>query len=190
MLRFLSKIYRKNTSPLFLPWKTKKGFSLLEILIAVGLLAILTGIGVVTYRSVIVDLTLKKFREISEFFPNALNSCIVSSGWEIDHPQHSIPLKPCNNLKKIDYQCPPDTTCIPDPSTDPPTDFPDPLPNGHICLDMRREIKNKKYQIYIIVNKEDRSSYEIRCPEVTSNYVNLPDADCQVNPDPNDDCKW
>ena len=157
----------------------------MEILVAVGLLAILTGIASVTYRSVIKGITLKKFREISEFFPNALNSCIVSSGWEIDHPVAGR-IKPCNKLKKIDYQCPPDTTCIPDFDTD----FPDPLPNGHICLDMRREIKNKKYQLFVIVNKDDRSSYEVRCSEITTNYVTLPVADCQVNTDPTDDCEW
>ena len=55
---------------------------------------------------------------------------------------------------------------------------------------MRKEIKNKKYQLFIIVNKDDRSSYEVRCPEVTTNYITLPDADCQVNPDPTDDCEW
>ena len=78
----------------------------MEILVAVGLLAILTGIATVTYRSVIKDITLKKFREISEFFPNALNSCIVSSGWEINHPAAGQ-IFPCNKLKKLDYQMSP-----------------------------------------------------------------------------------
>ena len=61
----------------------------------------------------------------------------------------------------------------------------------YVCLDVRTEINKKKYQLHIIVNRNDINDYEIRCEKEVNSYTNLRSASsCQTNTITADDCDW
>ena len=162
----------------------KTGYSLLEVLVVISLFIILSSIGVVNYGKYQKRTTLKMMRDVSETFPHVVKTCITASGWKIIRPNGTT-VYPCNDLDEIGYSCPESSTCNFWPNSSPPptTDY--------VCLDVRRVIKGKKYQVHVIANKKDSSDYEVRCGKEIATYTNLRSTTaCQTNAITTDDCDW
>ena len=151
------------------PVNTQNGLTILEMLIVIGLFAILTSISVVAYRTVTKNVAIKTFKQVSELFPIALSTCIASSGWKITTPTKTV-VFPCTDLtsppnsakafSKLGYSCPADTS--PDDNT---CNFWSNTTDGYVCLNAQKKIKGKTYEIHVIVNRNNRNDYTIFCSD-------------------------
>ncbi len=163
--------------------KKNKGFSLIEILVTLSLIAILSSIAVVNYTGYTKLVELRSLVTAGEVFVAKLNNCISTSGWSVKKVD-GTPLAACykdttndadfirETLEIIGFTCPPDVTCkvVLDNATKKDA--------SHICLDMRKTIRGKNYQLLITVEKDNRNHYRFACkPKVTS-YTDLTDTTC------------
>ena len=192
MLGRMFKI-RGRFSPFISSQETRKGFSLIEMLIVISLLSILFGIAFVSYSAYIKNATLSNMRKIAEAFPNVVNTCVTSSGWEVTRPDGTL-VHPCNTLERLDFVCPiakkdcpnsgwPTTCCNlwVDPSHT----------HSYICLDVRSELKGKKHQLHVVVHRGDTNNYKVSCAEISGTYTDLnTTADCDPGNTALTDCDW
>ena len=171
-----TQITGKKYSLFFILRGRSKGYTLMEILIVIGLISILAGISVVSYRSTINTVTLRQFRDQASLFLTSFESCMASSSWEVDHPSAGMTY-PCSTKDKMGYVCPPDASkCndIKDSANDSTVD--------HICLDLGQKIKGKNYQVYIIVNIENTAKNKLVCKEFgTGAHADLLPANCKLD---------
>ena len=146
--------------------KNNIGYTLLEILVAISLLAILVSISFVSYRSVTKNIALKNLKQVSELFPTTFNNCITSSGWEIVRPDKSV-IFPCSDsdsstaLKKIDYTCPEGSTCV----------FHSNNTDEYVCLNVQKKVRGNNYEIQVIVNRNNKNDYKILCSGKTASVA-------------------
>ena len=107
----------------------------------IGILAILISISFVTYRSVTKSVAIKTFKQVSELFPVALNTCIASSGWKVTTPA-GVDVFPCTDLtlltpdsaaafNKLGYTCPAGTS-----PSDITCNFWSNTTTGYVCLNV------------------------------------------------------
>ena len=96
----------------------ESGFTLVEILIGMGILSIISSIAIVQYRGYIQDVEKKDLYNSSVLFASKVNSCITSVGaWKVTKSD-GTQSKPCKatstaELKsKLGYTCPADADCV------------------------------------------------------------------------------
>lgn len=163
--KFIKKILFTTTK------NTQTGFTLLETLIAIGLLAVLMSISFITYRSISKNVAIKTLKQVSELFPIALTTCISSSGWKVTTPL-GTDLYPCTDtdsakaFDKIGYICPANTS--PDDNT---CQFVNNDTDGYVCLNILKTIKGKQYEIHMIINRNNSSDYKILCSDKDGNVT-------------------
>ena len=177
---------------------SKKGFSLIEILVALGILGIMTGIATVSYQGYILDVTKRTLKDSGKLFQVAVNTCIkVNRGWKITRYTRGteicpvgktdpcIEITPCKATntaelkKKLNFTCPAGATCAVFSRTE--KDNPD---WKYYCLDIRKEVSGKKLQVITRVSYDDPSNYQILCSDDMSqtnrgNYMNLDNSTCK-----------
>ena len=166
------------------------GYSLLEVLITLSLLGILSSIAAVSYTKYIKAIELKTLKQSGELFVSALHTCISSAGWKIITVSGTNKTPCFNNdttqkegvLKNIGFTCPGDSCRY-------TTEKADPLhikDAEYACLDIRKEVRGKKYQIYISSKIADRNTYQMECISVTGTaYTDLPISKCTLT-----DTRW
>ncbi len=65
-------------------YMNKKGFSLTEILVALGLMGILGSIAVVSYNGFMLSTTKRTLNDSARLFVSAVDLCVkASGGWEV-----------------------------------------------------------------------------------------------------------
>lgn len=155
----------------------------MEILVAIGLVAIIAGIAVVSYRPTVNTVTLRTLKDKASLFLTNFESCVASSGWKIDHPSGTT-MYPCSNKGKVGYICPQDAgnRCeVVKGPTDGDTDAINAAAD-HICLDLGQKVRGKNYQVYIIINIDNTAKNKLVCKEAgTSSHSNLTSANCKLN---------
>ncbi len=142
---------------------TKTGFTLMEILVGVGILAILTSIATGTYRGYIQNVEKRALKDSGVLFATALNICIKSMG---EDPT------PCNNVFKLNFTCPRHAVCDrPLFSTS---------KNG-ICLNIKQtKPSGKKLQVVTVVEMSNMSNYVQYCAEPKSDFVTPTATNCDT----------
>ena len=159
---------------------SKSGFTLLEILIGIGLLSILSSIAVVQYQGYILDVEKKELYNSSVRFASRVNACITSVGeWGVTKPD-GTKATPCKAettaaLKsKLNYTCPADSTCE-FYSRDHTTTTDNNL--RYHCLSIKNE--DKKLQVIILIPYDNPSDYEIWCGEISESFFAIEGTNCQ-----------
>ena len=141
-------------------YMNKKGYSLTELLVALGLMGILGSIAVVSYNNLILSTTKKTLTDSARLFVSAIDTCVkASGGWEVKRftsgtetcptgeTNPCIKIKPCKattqaDLKrKLDFTCPPKATCSAFEKTDQDQKLPK---NRYYCLSIEREVSRQK----------------------------------------------
>ena len=179
----------------------KKGYTLLETLITIGLVAILSGIAVITYRSFTNATKLRHLIDTSNIFITSLNNCITSSQWKITMPDGTTKF-PCKCISTGDNK---DTDCN---DTDDATDnnifdgigfscpyeleekgcrYVDNSANNYVCLELRKSINGQKRTVHTIVDIQNRHKYWIVCKDVNT-YADLTPANCTPPAAPPSSC--
>ena len=159
-----------------------KGYTLMELLLVVGLISIIAGISVWSYRPVVNTVTLRQIRDKASFFLTNFESCISSSGWTVDHPSGTT-MYPCSNIDKIGYICPHEASeCkVVKGPTDGDTDAINAV-TEHICLDLGQTVKGENYQVYIVIDITNVARNKLACKELgTGAHVSLTAADCSLD---------
>ena len=186
-------IIKKFVKKMFLikPENTQTGFTLLEMLIAISLFAILISISFVNYRAITKKLTLKNLKQVSVLFPTRLNTCITSSSWKVTRPDGTN-IYPCTDtdsaeaFSKIGYTCPEDTS-----PADSTCNFLNNDTDGYVCLNVQKKIRGKTYEIHIIVNRDNRNDYKILCAEDVTTPENLSTSICNDSTGSSySECDW
>ena len=152
--------------------KNNKGFSLTEVVVTCGILAIIGGIGLANFGSYEDPTQKRELLQTAKVFSMRVKNCILNvssmGGWKIKQADNSYmyPCKAMNNdeLKdKLGWECPGD--CV-----------------GHLgsdfyCMDIQKTKKGTKYQCIVHFNIEKQSE-EIYCgtPE------NFATVSCANNP--------
>ncbi len=142
---------------------SKAGFTLMEILVGVGILAILTSIATGSYRGYIQNVEKRALKDSGVLFATALNICIKSMG---EDPT------PCNNVAKLNFTCPKNAYCPIILSTD-KTGF---------CLNIEQtKPSGKKLQVVTIFERSNMSNYVQYCGEPKKNFASVPPATCTMS---------
>ena len=168
---------------------TKAGYTLIEILVTLSLIAILIGIATISYNNYVVSMTRKDMHNHGKVFVLSVQNCIAGAGgWTINrrdaaNRNFKIPENPCDvsdpdpdevkkNLKtKLNFDCPFKSD---DPGVGANADcLAEFISNTkHYCLSIQREIKGKKHQVFVNINPNNTSDYKIYCGEITGNQDN------------------
>lgn len=188
-LSIIKTVYKKMS---FVKQENKQtGFTLLEILIAIGLFTILISISFVSYRVITKDLALKTLKQVSALFPITLNNCITSSGWKVTRPD-GTDVYPCTDtnsaeaFSKISYTCPEDTS-----PADNTCNFLNNDTDGYVCLNAQKKIRGKTYEIHVIVNRNNRNDYKILCAENVTTPESLSTSICTGSTSSSySECDW
>ena len=141
-----------------LPLGGQRGISLIEVLVAAGILVILSSIATVSYRGYILPVHLRQLRDAGKLFDSSFHSCISGSGWKINKYDGTT-VNPCDALTKIGFACPTQNNGICNmyhngTSTTDPT---------AACVRIRQTIQGKKYHIFAKADLTNRSNYQIAC---------------------------
>ena len=153
---------------------SKSGFTLLEILIGLGLLSILSSIAVVQYQGYILDVEKKELYNSSVRFASRVNACITSVGaWVQGTPFNDDTKKPCKALtkadlkKKLDYTCPPDAECVAFEHSSGSTTIPAVHRFRYYCLSikMKKKVSGKYLQVIARVRWDMPNDYTILCSD-------------------------
>ena len=148
----------------------KKGFTLLEVLIAVSLMAVLSGVSIVGYNSIKDRVYKRELRKEVILFMSSLKTCINSSGgWSVEKPDGTI-VTPCDSLDDIDYQCPSKSNSKDDIACS----FVNNGSNGFACFDISKTIGNTQHRLYGVVNIDNTSENNIVCGQLSA----LSTSDC------------
>lgn len=181
--------------------KNSLGFSLTEILVTLGLIAIVGSIATVSYRGYDLSIAKKDLKNSGILFANALQNCITASGgWKINHPSAGD-IEPCQAgdetdstddtedlKKKLNYTCPEGATCKTHARSERGQNY----PSGHskagqprtllwyYCLSIEKEVSGKTIQVFIRFPLHKPSDYEIWCGEVTpTTIVKIKQSNCR-----------
>ncbi len=165
----------KHSSPHF----SKAGFTLAEVLVGLGILAILTGIATVSYRGYKLDIEKKALKNAGLLFASAVNTCIQGvGGWSVKKADNTS-IEPCktgNNstdasedLKsKINFTCPANAKCPVH------TRYHSTIEKyRRHCLSIQKEISGKKLQVIVRVAYNNPSDYQILCGEMSGGYMSI-----------------
>ena len=165
---------------------SKSGFTLLEILIGLGLLSILSSIAVVQYQGYILDVEKRELYNSSVRFASRVNACITSVGQWADGTPFNTAKKPCKALtkedlkKKLDYTCPPDAECVAFEHSSNSTTTPQ-AEGRYYCLSIKKKVSDKYLQVIAQVRWDMQNDYTILCSDKSANntdYAPLTDATC------------
>ena len=144
----------------------KRGYTLTEILLVLGLLSMLGSVATVTYRGHNLDIEKQNLKNAGELFAGAVRTCIsASGGWDIDRPDGTN-VKPCNTIAKLDYTCPAGATC--NPLIHPNAYDPDSDHRKYYCLNIKKEVSGKHLQVMVRFTWLKPNDYEIWCGESSS----------------------
>ena len=151
---------------------SKKGFSLIEILIALGILGIMTGIATVSYQGYRGSAEKMNLKHYGVVFAGAVKNCIrLAGGWEVDiwddandRTQKGFPCKVAGASikedlkKKLDFTCPAGATCE--------TETKDTV--KYHCLSIKKEVSGKYLQVLVRLPYDNPIDYQIWCGEMAS----------------------
>ena len=177
--------------------KKNTGYTLVEILLTMGILSIISGVAYVSYRGHTLNANKKDLKIHAELFASAVKNCIaISGGWEITllNPDGTTPTTPVQkNLakkypceatgttqkdikddlkKKLDFTCPADATCITQTRSN---DLNAEEKHQYYCLSIQQEVSGKKLQIITRVQWSNPSQYDIWCNKKDSDLADYVD---------------
>ncbi len=167
----------------------KAGFTLIEILVGMGILAILTGIATVSYRGYILDVEKRELKNAGILFATAVNTCIKAKGWTryrytqgSETCPTSKPKDPCIAVqackattsaeleKKLNFTCPAGATTCKVWTKENQTEE----RHKYHCLSIQKEVKGKKLQVVVRVSYVNPSNYQILCGDDMSDTDYMP----------------
>ena len=154
--------------------KNNKGFSLTEVVVTCGILAIIGGIGLANFGSYEDPTQKRELLQTAKVFSMRVKNCILNvssmGGWEIKQGSDNS-IFPCkatteDELKELlGWDCPSESTCE------------GVATSGLYCLNIKKEKKGTKYQCIVHFDIESQNE-EIYCgtPEsfATVRCVNNP----------------
>ena len=167
--------------------KNHKGFTLIEIVIVLGLLAIIGGVAAFNIGKVNADTQKIELHTGGKLFAEKIRTCIKSvGGWSIKG-LNGTDVFPCHvqdtnqdllkeKLKtNLGWNCPKNATC---------KTYVHGNPGGgnkfkYYCLSIQKEINGKKYQVIVRVYYMDPSIYQIWCGNPGETYLPLQDETCK-----------
>ena len=158
---------------------SKKGFSLIEVLVTLSILGIMTGIATVSYQGYKLDITKRELKNSGMMFATVINTCVRSmGGWQ---PRQNI--FPCKaetteELKsKLNFTCPVGATCDVHTHGNTTADR-----YRYHCLSIQKEVSGKKLQVITRVSYDNPSNYQILCnkDESLTSFVPLVSASCKA----------
>ena len=181
--------------------KANAGYTLVEILLTIGILSIISGVAYVSYRGHTLNANKNDLKIHAELFASAVKNCIAINGgrWAITllKPDGTVPTDaevsqyiktPCEARgttqkaikddlkKKLDFTCPADATC---------ETYTHGNPGGgdkfkYHCLSIKKTVSGKYLQVLSRVSYKT-GAYQIWCKEgeASSDLVSLHDGTCK-----------
>ena len=156
---------------------SRSGYTLLEMLIVLGLLSILSSIAVIQYRDSRQDTEKRNLKDSALLYATKIETCIsVVGGWTKYQGlcKEVSPTTPGTLSKqpssKLKYTCPSGATCE-FWSYDHTTSTDDTL--RYHCLSIKTEVSGKKLQVITLIPYDNPSDYEIWCGEVSGTYQDI-----------------
>ena len=181
--------------------KTNTGYTLVEILVTIGILSIISGVAYVSYQDQTLRANKNDLKIHAELFASSVKNCIAISGkWAITllKPDGTVPTEaevsqsqsqyiktPCEARgttqdaikddlkKKLDFTCPADADCFTF------TKINNAPRHRYHCLSIQKEVSGKKLQVLSRVSYDDPSNYQIWCGENLSSYLRLEGGTCK-----------
>ena len=185
---------------------SKKGFSLIEVLVTLGILGIFTGIATVSYQGYIFDVTKRTLKDSGTLFQVAVNTCIQrNGGWKIyrftragESCSAGKTTEPCKEMtpcraeqqstskathdelkSKLSFTCPADATCAVHTHSVEST-------YRYHCLSIQKKVSGKKLQVVVRIPYDNPSDYHILCGDKMSqtaegDYMPLDNTTCKAS---------
>ena len=169
----------------------KAGYTLVEILLTIGILSIISGVAYVSYQDQTLRASKNDLKIHAELFASAVKNCIsINGGWAIKlldqsgAPSNNI-VTPCeakgNNQtelkealkKKLDFTCPAEADCFTF------TKINNAPRHQYHCLSIQKEVSGKKLQVLSRVSYKTPGEYQIWCGENLSSYLRLESGTCK-----------
>ncbi len=148
---------------------SKRGYSLIELLIIVGILGVLASVAIVNYNKYLLNAQKSNLHTSAKVFAASVKACVdASGGWEITHPSAGA-LTPCKITDKtklkerLDFDCPEKATC----------NVRHHVLQEYYCLSIELETQGKKIQIFSRIPQDNPANYQILCNDNLSDYVKL-----------------
>ncbi len=180
--------------------KANAGYTLVEILVTIGILSIISGVAYVSYRDQTLRASKNDFKTHAKLFASSVKNCIsINGGWEITllKTDGTVPTnadissdstrylkKPCEATgttqealkkdlkKKLGFTCPADATCITQTRSNNKND---PAKHQYYCLSIQQEVSGKKLQIITRVQWSQPHPYDIWCNKKGSDLADYVD---------------
>ena len=181
---------------------SKSGYTLLEMLIVLGLLSILSSIAVIQYRGTMLSSEKRELKDSALLYATRFDTCIkVLGGWttyrstkgtetcptgktnpcipenyckEVPPPENAPPkTRSTQPSKKLNYTCPAGATCEFFTHGNPAPSF-----RRH-CLSIKKEVSGKKLQVVTVIPYDNPSDYKIFCAELSGDYRALGGQSCK-----------
>ena len=150
----------------------RQGYTLLEITLTLGLLAIIAGISTISYRGIVLSVAKDDLKLQGKLFIDAVQNCVkAKGGWKRKNSQDNF-IYPCKaenpaDLKaKLGWTCPAEATCRLKDRTDDQAKTQS--KHDYYCLSIEKEVSGKKLQTLVRISKRKPSEYKISCGEVSS----------------------
>ena len=140
--------------------KNKKGYTLIEILMVLTLIAIVSGIATISYRGYNLSVNKKDLKLHGELFANMVKNCVYGfGGWQPNPGIFPCKADDTAQLKsKLTFTCPPDATC--QAHTNPG--------DKYYCLSIRKQVSGKKLQVLTRIPYNNPTDNQIWCGEVSA----------------------
>ena len=173
---------------------SRSGYTLLEMLIVLGLLSILSSIAVIQYRDSRQDTEKRNLKDSALLYATRVDTCIkVVGGWPkyrnkrtgetCDHGKTQDPCKVmCKEVSsttpspKLNYTCPAGATCEFFTHGTPTRDV-----WRYHCLSIKKTVSGKKLQVVTVIPYDNPSDYQIWCAELSGEYVRLAGHTCKAS---------